>query len=135
MTDEVDPGLSDRYRKASPWPVFVALGVVLSEVGVVLGIFPVAVGGLVLFGVTVAGILRESEYVSRPSIALAALGVALVNVGVLAVLLQVDPAAVSVTLLLDRSRPFVYRGSAIAVAGGILLALAAAVRGTDLAPA
>ena len=135
MTDEVEPGLSDRYRKASPWPLFVALGVVLSEVGVVLGLFPVTVGGLLLFGATVAGILREAGYIRRPAAALAVLGIALAAVGLLAILLRLDPSAVSIEVLLDRSRPFVYRGTAVAVAGGILLALAAVVQGADLSSA
>src|SRR6056297_3336550 len=61
MTDE--PGLSDQYRMASPWPLFVALGLTLSEVGIIIGIFAVAVGGLLLLGGSVAGILKESGYV------------------------------------------------------------------------
>lgn len=127
MSDEVEPGLSDRYRKASPWPLFVALGIVLSEVGVILGFFPVTVGGLLLFGATVAGILRESGYVGRPALAMAVIGLALAGVGLLAVLLQVDPAAVSLEVLLDRTRPFVYRGTAVTVAGLALLAVAVAL--------
>lgn len=130
MGDEYEPGLSDRYRKASPWPFFVALGVVVSEVGVVLGLFPVTVAGLLLFGGTVAGILRESGYVGRPARALATLGALLFGIGVLAIVLNVPLEALSVDVLLDRTRPFVYRGSAIAAAGVILLGLAAVVQAT-----
>jgi hypothetical protein len=129
MSDEVEPGLGERYRKASPWPLLVALGVVLSEVGVVLGVFAVAVGGLVLFGGTVAGVLRESGYVAAAAAALAVLGVARVGSGAAAVLLNVDASALSVGVLLDRTRPFVYRGGAIAAAGLIVLGLAGAVAG------
>ncbi|MFB6169769.1 MAG: cox cluster protein, partial [Haloarculaceae archaeon] len=68
------PGLSDQYRMASPWPLFVALGLALSEVGVVLALFPVAVGGLLLFGGSVVGILKESGYVAAPWTPLAVLG-------------------------------------------------------------
>lgn len=60
-----EPGLSDQYRMASPWPVFVALGLALSEVGIFLGIFAIAVGGLLLFVGSVAGILKESGYVDQ----------------------------------------------------------------------
>lgn len=60
-----DAGLSDEYQSASPWPLFVALGLAISEVGVVLGIRPVAVGGLLLFVGAIAGILRESGYVQH----------------------------------------------------------------------
>ena len=129
MSDEVEPGLSDQYRKASPWPMFVALGFVLSEVGVVLGLFPVTVGGLLLFGGTVAGILREAGYISRPSAALAVLGAVLTAIGAGVVLLQVGVDGISTSVLLDRTRPFVYRGAAVAIAGVILLALGGAVRG------
>jgi len=40
---EETPGLSEQYRKASPWPLFIALGVPISEIGLVFDIFPVAV--------------------------------------------------------------------------------------------
>ncbi|MFC7114983.1 hypothetical protein ACFQH2_08475 [Natronoarchaeum sp. GCM10025703] len=59
-----EPGLSDQYRKSSPWPMLIALGIVFSEVGIVLALFPVAVGGLVLLLGSIGGILRETEYVS-----------------------------------------------------------------------
>jgi hypothetical protein len=128
MSDEVEPGLSNRYRKASPWPVFVALGFVVSEVGVVLGLFPVAVGGLLLFGGTAAGILSEAGYVARPDRSLVAFGVVLISFGLLTVGLNVDPAALSVTGLLDPSKPFVYRGMAIASSGVILCVLGLTLR-------
>ncbi|KAB1189020.1 MULTISPECIES: cox cluster protein [Haloferax] len=57
------PGLSDQYRTASPWPVFIALGIPISELGLLFDLFPLSVGGLVLFGGSIAGILRESGYV------------------------------------------------------------------------
>src|SRR6056297_3496059 len=63
---EEQPGLSDQYRTAIPWPVFVALGLPLSEIGVFIGLFPVAVFGLIVFGGSVAGILTESGYAERP---------------------------------------------------------------------
>ncbi|WP_135829125.1 DUF7541 family protein [Halorussus halobius] len=63
---EEQPGLSDEYRKASPWPLFVAFGLAIFEVGIVWPLFPVAVGGLLLFVGSVVGILRESGYVADP---------------------------------------------------------------------
>jgi hypothetical protein len=60
------PGLSDEYRKASPWPLFVAFGLAIFEVGIVWPLFSVAVGGLLLFAGSVVGILRESEYIADP---------------------------------------------------------------------
>ena len=122
MSDEVEPGIGGRYRKASPWPVFVALGFVVSELGVVLGFFPVTVGGLLLFGGTVAGILSESGYVRRPWRSLAGFGVIAIAFGALTIGLNADLASLSLDALLDTANPFVYRGSAIFVAGVMLVA-------------
>ena len=52
--------------KASPWPLFVALGLAVGEVGVFMGLYPVAVGGLLLFVGSVAGIVQEAGYSERP---------------------------------------------------------------------
>lgn len=51
--------------RASPWPIPLVLGLVTAELGIVFGgvWLPVAVFGLLLFGVSVAGILHESAYV------------------------------------------------------------------------
>jgi hypothetical protein len=134
MSDEVEPGLSDQYRKASPWPLFVALGFVVSEVGIVLGLFPVAVGGLLLFGGTVAGILSEAGYVARPWRSLGVFGLLLVAFGSLTLGLSVDPAALGVETFLDPTKPFVYRGSAITAAGLILGALSVTLRTVESTP-
>lgn len=68
------PGLSDQYRMASPWPMFVALGIPVSEIGILFDLFPVAVGGLLLFSGSVAGMTRESGYAETPWGPLAVLG-------------------------------------------------------------
>ncbi len=75
------PGLSEQYRKASPWPVFVALGVPISEIGLVFDIFPVAVGGLLLFCGAVAGILREAGYITVPWPSLSIMALVLFGLG------------------------------------------------------
>ena len=125
---EVQPGLSEQYRKASPWPMLVAFGFVISEIGVVLGLFPITVGGLVLFGGTVAGILSESGYVQQTWASLLAIGGVIIALGVTTIGLNVDPSALSVEMLLDATRPFVYRGSAITAAGLCLVAVGATIR-------
>lgn len=63
---EEQPGLSEQYMQSSPWPVFVALGIVLTEFGVFFGgmFIPVGVGGILLLEGSVVGILRESGYAS-----------------------------------------------------------------------
>ncbi|MFC6826218.1 DUF7541 family protein [Halopelagius fulvigenes] len=100
------PGLSDQYRMASPWPLFVALGIPISEIGILFDLFPVAVGGLLLFSGSVAGMSHESGYAKTPWRALVVLAaILLVSGGVLAF------AGVGL----------VTRGYAIAVAGAILL--------------
>lgn len=55
----------DGPRATSPWLVLVALGIALSEVGVVMGgpWLPVAIGGIILLEGSVVGVLRESGYV------------------------------------------------------------------------
>ena len=75
-----NPGLSDQYRKASPWPLFVALGLPIAEIGILFDLFALAVGGLVLFSGSVAGLLEDAGYVDSPWRALAVCGVLLVPV-------------------------------------------------------
>lgn len=100
------PGLSDQYRTASPWPVFVALGIVISELGILFGLFPLAVGGLLLFGGSVVGILQESGYVESTLRASAVLSVLLFVVGGVLAFTSVD---------------LVTRGYAVLVAAGLIL--------------
>jgi hypothetical protein len=122
---EEDPGLSDQYRMASPWPVFVALGLAISEVGIVVGIFSVAVGGLLLFGGSVAGILKESGYVAQLWGSLLAFGVVLVAIGGGLVVSQVDPGTIAVLDVIAEPAGYgavVPRALAIGVSGVILLA-------------
>jgi hypothetical protein len=76
-----NPGLSDQYRTASPWPLFVALGIPISELGILFDIFPLSVGGLLLFCGSVAGMAREAGYASSAWRALAALGVVCLAAG------------------------------------------------------
>ncbi|WP_248897258.1 DUF7541 family protein [Haloplanus halobius] len=74
MTEE--PGLSDQYRMASPWPPFVAFGIPIAELGILFDVFAVAVGGLLLFCGSVTGMAREAGYVKtvwRPLVVFAAL--------------------------------------------------------------
>lgn len=68
-------------RKASPWPVFVAIGLAVSEVGVFLDLVPLAVGGLLLFAGSCAGGLEDAGYARTPWRLLGALGVVLAIVG------------------------------------------------------
>ena len=128
---EEDPGRSDQYRKASPWPLFVALGFVLSEVGIIVGIFSIAVGGLLLFGGSVAGILKESAYVDTLWGSLLTFGgvLAAIGVGVVGWRVGVDPGViVDVIATPGDFGLLVPRALAVAVAGVMLLAAGGAVQ-------
>lgn len=110
------------YRRTSPWPVLVALGLALSELGVFVGLFPVAVVGLVLFGASVSGALAATGYVERPLLGTGAIG-ALLVVAALAVAAWRGSIG---TVALDAfgTDPVFSRVLSVAV-GGALLVLAA----------
>lgn len=117
-------GLSDQYPTASPWPVFVALGLALSEIGVFIGLFPVAVFGLILFGGSVAGILTESGYAERPWPTLVGVGavLSLLAVGIGAVYLPLSAvtlANVGEGALFTRLVAVVVAGLVMAAMGGV----------------
>jgi hypothetical protein len=101
-----DPGLSEQYRTASPWPLFVALGIPISEIGLLFDLFPVAVGGLVLFCGSVAGMTDEAGYVDGPWRPLGALAVLCLAAGAVLFAAVGQPT----------------RGAAVLVAGGLLFA-------------
>lgn len=116
------PNVQTPTRRASPWPLFVALGFALSELGVFIGLYPVAVGGILLLGASVAGILRESRYASDLWRPLLGLGVAFVLLGGLVVATQISPGSTDVASLLAEPNGIVGRGMTISGAGVILLA-------------
>jgi hypothetical protein len=121
-------GLSDRYLRASPWPLFVALGLALSEVGIFVGLFPVAVFGLLLFVGSVAGILTEAEYVVSPWPTVAALGLLLTAVAAALLLLQVPLEAITLANygtngVLDRTLAVIAAGVTLAVLGIVVRTL------------
>ncbi len=76
---------------SSPWPLFVALGFVISEIGVFLNVVPLSVGGLLLFAGSVAGIVQESGYAERPWGTLSIVGGLLVALGAVVVASQLLP--------------------------------------------
>lgn len=68
------PALDDRPLKTSPWPLLVALGLAVSELGVLFGLLFVSVAGILLFGGSCAGIIAESGYATSPWGPLAGIG-------------------------------------------------------------
>jgi hypothetical protein len=101
-------GLSDQYRMASPWPIFVALGIPIAELGILFDVFVVAVGGLLLFCGSVTGLLREAGYAETAWRPLAVFAVLLFAVGGVLAFTEVS---------------LVTRGYAI-ITAGVLLGLA-----------
>ncbi|MFB6251022.1 MAG: cox cluster protein [Halobellus sp.] len=78
---DAEPGLSEQYRMASPWPLFIALGIPIAELGILFNLLPLAVGGLLLFGGSVAGMATESGYARTPWRALVVVAVPLAALG------------------------------------------------------
>lgn len=105
MADEITN--VDQQPGASPWPIFVVLGLALSEIGVFLGIRPISVGGLLLFVSTVAGSLRESGNIVRPERAVGLQGGVLLGTGL--------------TLITINQTGTTVRGQSITIAGAISL--------------
>jgi len=72
--------------ESTPWPLLLAFGIAVAELGVFLGYAVVAVPGVVLFGASLASGLAEAGYArSRPQ-ALALSGAALSLLGGVTVL-------------------------------------------------
>lgn len=117
---EPESALSERYAKSSPWPVVVALGLVVSEIGILFGLYPVAVAGLVMFVGSVSGIVYEAGYVASPWRLLSGLGVALVAVGLALVSTQVDGGISAYVAQVSVENGVTLRGFTIAATGAIL---------------
>ena len=96
---------------ASPWPVFVALGIPIAEIGILFDLLPVAVGGLLLFGGSAAGLATEAGYAKTPWRALVGAAIPFTALGVGFLFTSID---------------LPNRGVAILAAAGILVAVAVA---------
>lgn len=127
MEAEPEPGLSERYQKTSAWPLVIVLGIVLSEIGLLFNLYPVAITGLIMFVVGVASIIHEAGYARSPWRLLTWLGVSLVAIGLLVVSTQVDGgvgAYIAQTTVRDgitqRGFTIAATGAVLAVAGVVL---------------
>lgn len=115
---------TDDRTAASPWPFLLAVGLVLSEVGVFVDLVPLAVGGLVLFAASIAGFVAESNHVTSPWPIVAGLGVVFVAGGAL---LYAVGTGLLTSAGSDALVGLASRGVAIAVAG--VIAVLGAVTG------
>ncbi|WP_435195313.1 DUF7541 family protein [Natronomonas sp. EA1] len=105
-------------KRASAWPIFVALGLAISEVGVFMGLYPVAVLGLLLFAGSVAGIVHEAGYVETPWKLLTGMGGLFVLIGLGVVASQLDAQTVAAWVgTVSSENTVVLRGISIVLAG------------------
>lgn len=128
------PGLSEQYRRASPWPLFIALGLPIAEIGVLFGLVPLAVGGLLLFVGSIAGIVQESGYVERPWNLLVGLGGVLVVLGGALALSQLTGGSLDGFVSALGSNGLVVRGVSIVIAGAIALGVGGVARFVETEP-
>lgn len=128
MTDNLDsmsdrPAIDERPDKVSPWPLFIALGLAISEIGVLFGVSPLSVGGILLFGGSCAAIVAESGYATAPWRPLRLIGgVFSVSGGVLWGIGTRSWNSVSSVLQAPLVDGVAFRGVAILVAGVLLIA-------------
>lgn len=99
---------------SSPWPVLVAVGLVLSEVGVLVDFFPITVVGIVLFVASITGFVTESGHVSSPWPLAIGLGLVFVALGSLLYAVGTELVTVAGS---EQLFGLTTRGIAIAVAG------------------
>lgn len=110
-------------RATSVWPPFVALGIASTEVGVLFGLVPVAVGGVLLFGGGCAGLAREAGYAETVWGPLRLVGVVIGTAGAAVWLWRsaaLTPRALRVAVATD---PFAVR-AAVVLGAAVLLVVA-----------
>jgi len=103
----VDESNATSATETSPWPMLVAVGFALSEVGIFLGLRPVSVAGLLLFVGAVAGVLADSGYVTRTSVSVGIQGLVLIVLGA--------------ALIVEEQTGTTVRGESVVLAGALSL--------------
>ncbi|MDZ7850830.1 MAG: cox cluster protein [Halodesulfurarchaeum sp.] len=126
--DEMEPqseskvvGSPTRVHRVSAWPPFIALGFAVGEIGIVLNLVPLSIGGLILFGGSVAGILEETDYVQSRWWPLLIMGTIFVGFGGVMWGSQVSTVAIETLLAAAETNTIAVRGEAIVIAGAILV--------------
>lgn len=119
-------GVPGTEELMSAWPPFVALGLVVAEIGIVMNLVSVSIGGILLFGGSVAGILQDASMTETPWGSLGIIGVLFALFGAGLWWTQLDSMALADVLAVATSNPIAIRGEAILV-GGILLVAGAIV--------
>jgi hypothetical protein len=121
--------VTDHKPSASLWPMFVAFGLAIAEVGVVVGVFVFTVIGFLMFTGAIAGILAEAGYVERPWATLGVLGTVVLALGI-AVFWAFD-GVVGGPELVAVNNAVAYRGLSMISAGAltVLTAGVGSIRG------
>lgn len=124
MVDESSEAATPPRPKASVWPMLIAFGLAISEVGVLFAVLPLSVFGILLFAGGIAGIVTETGYVDQPWPTLGGLAFVCVAVGGSLFVLN-GGGLVQNGELVAVPNGVAYRGVSIAVAGvlGLLLAV------------
>lgn len=120
MTDSSSTGVGEQFRRASAWPPFVAIGLAISEVGVVLNLVPVSIGGILLFGGSLAGILVDASITESPWPSLGAIGVVFGALGGVMWASQLQQYTLSRLFAVANTNAIAMRGEAVVAAGALL---------------
>ena len=119
-------GIPGTDELMSAWPPFVALGFVISEIGIVMNLVPLAFGGLLLFGGSVAGIIRDASLTKTPWGSLGIMGALFTVLGGIILNTQLQSYTIDHAISVSTSNAIGVRGGAVLLAG-IVLVLAAIV--------
>ncbi len=114
-------GSPTRIHRVSPWPPFVAAGFAVAEIGIVLNLVSLAIGGIILFGGSVSGILNETKYAKSPWRPLLALGAIFVAFGGIMWASQVQSITIEALLAIVETNTIAMRGEAVVIAGSLLV--------------
>ena len=118
----------DREREptsSSPWPVIAALGIAATEAGVLFGLVPIAVGGVLAVGASGAGMAREVGYAEDPWRPLRAIG-AVIAVCSAAVWIAIAPTPTPNGLVTAAATDGIAVRAAVVCAAAALLIVAGA---------
>lgn len=116
------PVANGAARRTSQWPIVVALGLVLSEIGVFFGSVPLAIGGLILFAGSCSGLVHEAGYAPSPTRPMGWFGALFVLLGTSLWVTSVSTVTIPALLAAPANDGLALRGAAIVVAGGLLVA-------------
>lgn len=125
-------GIPGTDELMSAWPPFVALGFVIAEIGIVMNLVPLAFGGLLLFGGSIAGIIRDASLTKTPWGSLGLIGILFTVLGGIVLNTQLQRYTIDHVLTVATTNAIAIRGGAILLAGAVLVL--AAIVGTTQNP-